>query len=379
MVASGEEGVPLFDTPWWGGPMATEPIRMGYVGCGFMAQHVHLPNFATMPECRLVGLAEMRPRLGALVAARYEIPTLYTSHHELAEDPRVEAVGVSANFAQQGEIAADLLRAGKHVFMEKPMAVSMAQGERILAAARAGKARLMVAYMKRYDPGNVLARATIKQWQDSGEMGAVVYARSHSFCGDWLAGMDPTAMITTDEPVPPAATAELVPSWLPPERVRGYIDYLQNFTHNINLLRYLLGTGNEVGVHSATFSPDGMTGVAVLDLGGVRSVVESADIAFHYYDDHTQVYFEKGWVHVWAPPLFHRAAQSRVEIYEGGERHRYSYPLADPLNAWQYREEAAHFLAALRAGTPFRSSGEDTLPDVQLYEAIYRAHLGLPG
>jgi predicted dehydrogenase len=122
-----------------------------------------------------------------------------------------------------------------------------------------------------------------------------------------------------------------------------------------------------------------MTGVAVLNLGGVRSVVESADIAFHYYDDHTQVYFEKGWVHAWAPPLFHRAAQSRVEIYEGGERHRYSYPLADPLDAWQYREEAAHFLEALRAGTPFRSSGEDTLPDVRLYEEIYKAHLGRAG
>jgi predicted dehydrogenase len=78
-------------------------------------------------------------------------------------------VGVSAGFAQQGEIAADLLRAGQHVFMEKPMAVSMAQAERILAASRAGHARLMVAYMKRYDPGNALARATIARWRATGE------------------------------------------------------------------------------------------------------------------------------------------------------------------------------------------------------------------
>src|SRR5579871_3776745 len=135
-----------------------EPVHLGYVGCGFMAQHVHLPNFASLAEARLVALAETRPHLARLVAERYGIPTVYASHHDLAADSSVEAVGVSAGYAQQGEIAADLLRAGKHVFMEKPMAVSVAQAERILAAAREGRARLMVAYMKRYDPGNVLAR-----------------------------------------------------------------------------------------------------------------------------------------------------------------------------------------------------------------------------
>ncbi len=354
----------------------TEPLRLGYVGCGFMAQHVHLPNFASLPDCRLVALAETRPRLAGLVAERYGIPTVYPSHLELAGDQSVEAVGVSAGFAQQGEIAADLLRAGKHVFMEKPMAVSVAQAERILAAAREGQARLMVAYMKRYDPGNVLARETIRRWQDSGEMGEVVYARSHAFCGNWLAAMDPTELIATDEKAPPYSYTGLVPAWLPPDKVPGYIDYLQNFTHNINLLRYFLGSGAAVGVHSATFGDDGMTGVVVLNLAGVPCTVESADIAFHYYDDHTQVYFQNGWVHAWAPPLFQRAAQSRVEIYEGGAAHRYTYPLADPLDAWQYREEAAHFVHALRSGAPFRSSGEDTLPDVQLYEQIYRHYLG---
>lgn len=247
----------------------------------------------------------------------------------------------------------------------------------ILAAAQAGQARLMVAYMKRYDAGNVLARETIRGWQQSGEMGNVVLARTHAFCGNWLAGMDPTAMVTTDEPAPPYTSDGLVPDWIPQDKVSGFIDYLQNFTHNINLLRYLLGVDGDVRVHSATFDRDGMTGVVVLDLGGIRCIVESADIAFHYYDDHTQVYFQKGWVHAWAPPLFQKAAQSRVEIYEGGEHHAYHYPLADPLDAWQYREEAAHFLHALNSGEPFRSSGEDTLTDVRLYEEIYRHYLGM--
>src|SRR3954449_9735465 len=97
-------------------------IRLGYVGCGRMAQRVHLPNFAALPDCELVGLAEVRRDLGEKVQRRYGIPRLYADHLALIADPNVEAIAVSAPFALQGEIARDALAAGKSVFMEKPMA-----------------------------------------------------------------------------------------------------------------------------------------------------------------------------------------------------------------------------------------------------------------
>ncbi len=358
--------------------MSFEPVRMGYVGCGFMAQNVHLPNLASLPECRLVALAETRPRLRQQVADRYGIATTYASHHDLAADPAIEAVGVSAGFALQGEIAADLLRSGKHVFMEKPMAVSVAQAERLLAAARAGNARLMVGYMKRHDPGNEWIRETIARWRASGAMGAPLYARNHGFCGNWVASLDTTQMISTDETAEPAPYREQLPSWLPEDKARGYINYLQQYTHNINLLRYLLGAGDDVSVRSVDLNDDGITGLVVLDVGGVRSVIESGSMAFHQWDEHTQIYFEKAWVHAWAPPFFAKPSQSRVECYEGGQHHSYSYPITEPLTAWPYREEVAFFLRALRNDEPFRASAQDTLTDVRLYEEIYKQHLRLP-
>ncbi|HKO20401.1 MAG TPA: hypothetical protein VJU82_16100, partial [Acidobacteriaceae bacterium] len=87
-------------------------------------------------------------------------------------------------------------------------------------------------------------------------------------------------------------------------------------------------------------------------------------------------YFQKGWVHVRSPALFTRPAQSRIEIYEGGAHHRYTSPLAEPLTAWHYREEAVFFIRALRSGEPFLSSGDDTLTDVRLHEEIYKKYLG---
>lgn len=184
-------------------------------------------------------------------------------------------------------------------------------------------------------------------------------------------------MIATDEPPEPAPYHEQVPSWLPPDRAEGYINYLQQYTHNINLLRYLLDVGDDAHVRTVDLDADGVTGVVVLDLAGVRGTVESGSVAYHHWEEHTQVYLQKGWVHVWSPPLFTQPAQSRVEIYEGGAHHRYTYPLAEPLSAWHYREEAAFFVRALRSGEPFPSSGDDTLTDVRLYEEIYRLYLGL--
>jgi len=120
-----------------------EIVRLGYVGAGFMAQKVHLPNFTNLPGCQVVALAEARPKLGEIVAKRFGIPKLYRNHSELIADPEVDAVAVSAHFAAQGEIARDALLAGKPVFMEKPMAVSVEQAERILEASRKTGAPLM--------------------------------------------------------------------------------------------------------------------------------------------------------------------------------------------------------------------------------------------
>jgi predicted dehydrogenase len=208
-------------------------------------------------------------------------------------------------------------------------------------------------------------------------MGGLLYARNHGFCGNWLAGLDRSQMITTDEPVTPASYAEQLPAWLPAEHAPAYIGYLQQYTHNINLLRYLLGADGDVCVRTVDLDPDGMTGVIVLDVAGVRAVVESGLMSYHSWDEHTQVYFQKGWVHAWAPPFFVKPTQSRLEIYEGGDAPIYQSPVVEPLTAWPYREEAAFFIQALRTGEPFRSSGEDTLTDVRLFEEIYRRHLGI--
>src|SRR5262245_36471262 len=356
-------------------------IRLGYVGCGMMAQRVHLPNFTSVPDCEVVGLAEVRRDLGEKVQRRYGIPRLYTDHRGLIDDPEVEAVAVSAPFALQGQVARDCLAAGKHVFMEKPMAISLAQADTILTAAQSGRARLMVAYMKRYDPGNELVQGTVESWRASGAAGRVLYARAHGYCGDWTAGIDLPPFETSSEPAPPAPVEEHLPAWLPPQWARSYASYHQQYTHNVNLLRWFLNAGERIRVKHADLDADGYTGVVVLDVNGVRATLETGSLAYYRWDEHTQVYFERGWVHTWAPPLLLRNAVAEVEIYRsdadatGPSRHGITRPIPEPRWGWAYKREAEHFVHCLQTGASFRSPGEDALADVRVFEEIFRTWL----
>jgi len=356
----------------------SNPINMAYIGCGFVAQRIHIPNFSILPECKLLGLAEVREDLGNRVAARYGIPKVYRSHEEVAQDPDIEAVGVSAPYTLQGGITEDLLKAGKHVFMEKPMAVSVERAESIVRSAAQGKARLMVGYMKRYDTGNVLLKKHIDDWTKSGEAGAVLFARNHGFGGNWIYAQDPNIRFETSEVEPPAAPNEC-PDWLLEKWHSPYLGYLQQWTHNLNLLRFFLGdNGGKSQVISVDLNDDGMTGLVVLKINNVRAVVESAYTKYHGWEEHTQVYFEDGWLRTQAPPLMQKEESATVEMYRCGTDRsvpRMSKEYSSP--GWAYREEARHFLESLKTGAPFRSSGEDTINDVRLYEDIYRAFLKL--
>jgi len=350
-----------------------DKLRMGYVGCGFMAQKVHIPNILSIAECELAALAEVRPQLGAKVQQRFGIPTLYSSHLELANDASIQAVAVSGHYAVQGEIAIDLLRAGKDVFVEKPMAISTAQAERILAAERESGKRLMVAYMKRYDAGNLLVKELLDGFAHSGEMGKITYVRNHGFGGDWCAGLE-APFDTTDEPYPPATAT--FPAWMPEQFHNGYLGYLQQYTHNVNLLRFFLDAGDRVTIKSVDFAADGVSGVVVLEVAGVRTIIESGWMPYEGWDEHTQIYFEKGWVKTCAPPLLLKNVPATAELYRAGEQH-FAASTLFPTNGrtWSYTEEMRHFVHNSLSGAPFRSPAVDAMEDVRTLEAIYRRYV----
>lgn len=347
-------------------------IRLGYVGAGFMAQAVHLPNFMALPDCEVVALAELRPQLGRLAAERFGIPRLYRHHTELIADPDIDAVAVSAHFTHQAQVAEDALRAGKPVFMEKPVALTAARAQRLLQAEQEGGARLMVAYMKRYDAGNELAKRLVDEYRQTGALGDLFYARVHCYYDDWTRGSAAT-LIQTDEPYPPAELE--TPEWLPENLHSSYIDFVQLYCHHINLIRWFLGEEADARVVVADFNADGMTGATILHIGDVRVVLETGAQRSLRWDAYFHLDFRRGWVRVSIPQLLvcNTCAQVEVCATEREMEYRQIFP-ADGWS-WSYQREAQHFIECLHTGAPFRTPSHDALRDTELLEAIYRRWL----
>jgi len=353
-------------------------LRIGYVGCGGLAQLVHLPNIvAASGRCELSAIAEVRPRLARQVADHYRIPRVYASHHELGADPDIDAVVVSAHWATQGDIAADLLMAGKDVLMEKPMAASSAQGERVVEAARTSGRRLMVAYMKRFDAGNVLLKDSITKYRANGAIGRLRYVRNQAILGDWMAGLD-TPFFTTDEPYP--AVTDHWPDWLPVASRQHYFGYVQQLTHNVNFLRWLLDAkAGGVSVRAVELdAADGYSGVVLFNIDGVTVSMESGSMRCPEWNERTSVFFEHGSIESRMFTLLLKNVPSTVEIYaaenpKGGSSRTELFPVDG--RTWAYRNELDHFIDCVQSGAPFKSAAEDALEDVRVLESIYRRHV----
>ena len=129
---------------------APEPLRIGIVGCGFVADHRHLPTLSKMPEATVVALCDSDPAALARVGDRWGIGRRHADPRALTEDASVEAVAVLVPAAGHAAVVIAALEAGRHVMVEKPLALTLDDADLMLEAAGASAGRVMVGFNERW-------------------------------------------------------------------------------------------------------------------------------------------------------------------------------------------------------------------------------------
>ncbi len=142
------------------------PVRIGLVGLGAFGER-HLAVLANLPNARVTALCSRTPERAAALASRYGVARCYTDYRDLVADPEVDAVDVCTRDWEHVEPSVAAAAAGKHIFLEKPIAGSLADGEKILAAAEKAGVILMVGHILRFDERHLW----LKQQIDAGELG----------------------------------------------------------------------------------------------------------------------------------------------------------------------------------------------------------------
>ena len=150
-------------------------IRVGIIGCGKIAQVRHLPEYAANPNAEIVAFYDKNMERAQEMAAQYG-GKVYNSFYELVDDPNVDAVSICVENRSHAEITTYALYAGKHVLCEKPMAVTLAECESMVAAAERNGKHLMIGHNMRFDPVHRKA----KELLDGGIIGDIVSIKDDS-------------------------------------------------------------------------------------------------------------------------------------------------------------------------------------------------------
>jgi glucose-fructose oxidoreductase len=161
--------------------MPTEPgRRLGWavVGLGKFALNQILPSFGESRSSKLVALVSGNRQKAEQVASRYGVEPRnlydYDTFDRIADNPEVDVVYIILPNALHAEYTVRAFKAGKHVFCEKPMAVTAEECETMIRAGREAGRKLMVAYRAQFEPHNVEAIRRVRE----GEVGPLRFVTS---------------------------------------------------------------------------------------------------------------------------------------------------------------------------------------------------------
>ena len=145
-------------------------VKVGVVGFGYWGPNL-ARNFAALPGCELAWCCDGSEAARARFAPLYPGARFTGEFDDLLADPELDAVALATPVPSHATLAQRVLAAGKHCFVEKPLAQSVAEAEAAVEAARSAGRVLMVGHLLEYHPGVV----RLKELADSGELGQVHY------------------------------------------------------------------------------------------------------------------------------------------------------------------------------------------------------------
>jgi predicted dehydrogenase len=153
-----------------------DKLRFGVLGTGIIIRDFHLPLLLNNPRVELVAAGNLHETSLEKLAARFHIPKTYTDFDQMSQDDEIDVVIVGLPNYLHAPVTTRMLRAGKHVLCEKPMAMTLEECRQMNEAADASKRKLMIAHMWRFDREVCWLRDVVR----SGKLGTIFKIKTYA-------------------------------------------------------------------------------------------------------------------------------------------------------------------------------------------------------
>jgi len=326
------------------------PVRFALVGAGRIGTHHATALARHVPDAELVVVADpfgdAAQRLAGALGA-----DATTDIDAALSDERVEAVAITSSSTTHAELVQRAAAAGKAVWCEKPMAMTLAEADDAIAACAAARVPLQVGFNRRFSPDFAAAHAVVA----AGGIGTPQLLRS----------------LTRD---PGLANPGAVPPWT---------IFTQTLIHDFDTLRWFNPGSRPVEVHAYAdaliapdFKADGLLDTAVVTIrfdNGAIATAEASFAAAYGYDARGEFFGSKGMVTAGTP-----AQVSTTHWTAAGVEQPTSRRDTDLMRD-AYRAELEAFCRIVRSGDPTPVTGSDARAALELaLAAIASVEQGAP-
>ncbi|CAN5258665.1 Gfo/Idh/MocA family oxidoreductase [soil metagenome] len=343
----------LLATPTGALAQAGARRKVGYaiVGLGYYGLNVILPQFVNCEHSRVTALVSGDRTKALATAARYGVPERsvysYETFDQIRDNPDVDVVYVILPNSMHAEFTIRAARAGKHVMCEKPMAVSVAQCEAMIAACKAAGRKLMIGYRCHFEPYNLEAMRLAR----AGAAGKVRYVLSeHGFVQG-----DPS-------------------KWRLKKALAGGGSLMDMGVYSLQAARYM--TGEEPIAVTARESTDRadprfheVEDMIEWTLAFPSGAIGQCLSTYSAAQNHILLMGDKGRIEL-EPAT--RYSGNHLWMGKDGREQEIASPPPGPGQT-QFAGQLDHLALSIRAGTEPIVSGEEGLRDMRIVEAIYRS------
>ena len=326
------------------------PRKTGYavIGLGRIAGHF-MPAVRKTTTSQITGLVSGHRDKAYRIAAEYGVPAIsiynYENFDEIAHNPAIDAVYVALPNSMHAEYTIRAAKAGKHVLCEKPMSTSVADAEAMIAACKAARVKLMIAYRCHYEPTNLKAIQLIRE----GALGQVQAIES-TFGFNIGAG-----------------------EWRLNKKLAGGGPLFDVGIYSLNACRYLTGEEPEhIAATASVIDQDGCFKEVEENVSWTMKfpsgIVASCNTSYGAnMEGFYRVHGSKGWLEV-DSAFVYEGLRLRADF--GGKQLDEPNPARDPSH---FQAEAEHFSHCLQNGLEPKSPGEEGLRDMRYITQIYRS------
>jgi predicted dehydrogenase len=328
----------------------TSERKIGYavIGLGRIAGHF-MPGVLSTANSRITGLVSGHRDKAERMAAHYDVPAnsiySYDNFDEIAHNPAIDAVYVALPNSMHAEYTIRAAKAGKHVLCEKPMCVSVAEAEAMIAACKAANVKLMIAYRCHYEPTNLKAVELIR----SGALGQVQAIES-------------------------ANGFNIAPGeWRLNKKLAGGGPLFDVGIYSLNACRYLTGEEpSQIAAYASVIDHDGRFNEVEENIAWTMrfpsGIVASCNTSYGAsMNGFYRVHGSKGWLDA-NPAFYYEGLHLRGEL--SGTQLDEPNPARDPAH---FTLQAEHFSHCVQNGLEPKTPGEEGLRDMQYMTEIYRS------